>query len=166
MLNNDILRRVRYALDLSDSRMIEIFDKAGEQVTRNQVCNWLSREDNPAFQKCSDAQFSVFLNGLITDRRGPGDGPKPEPELRLTNNMVFKKLRIALNLKAEDILEIMELAGFKLGKHELSSLFRKPGHKHYRECKDQTLRRFLKGMQLKYRPNIEEPADNDRSADQ
>ncbi|MCK5133832.1 MAG: DUF1456 family protein [Candidatus Sabulitectum sp.] len=155
MLNNDILRRIRYALDLSDSRMIEIFDNADQQVTRNQVCNWLSREDDPAFQKCSDAQFSVFLNGLIIDRRGPGDGSQPEPVQRLTNNMIFKKLRIALNLKAEDILEIMTLAGFSLSKHELSSLFRKPEHKHYRECKDQTLRRFLKGMQLKYRPGME-----------
>ncbi|MCD4707649.1 MAG: DUF1456 family protein [Candidatus Sabulitectum sp.] len=156
MINNDILRRIRYALDLSDSRMIEIFGRAGEQVTRNQVCDWLNREDNPAYKKCSDAQLSVFLNGLIIDRRGPKDGPPPEPVLRLTNNMIFKKLRIALNLKAEDILEIMTLAGFKLSKHELSSFFRKPDHKHYRECKDQTLRRFLKGMQLKFRPNTED----------
>jgi len=63
------------------------------------------------------------------------------------------KLKIALNLKAEDVLEIMELAGFLMSKHELSAFFRKPGHKHYRECKDQILRNFLKGMQLKYRNN-------------
>lgn len=156
MNNNDILRRVRYALDLDDSKMIEIFGKADELVTRNQVCNWLCKEEDPSFQKCTDPQFSAFLNGLIVDLRGPNDGPHPEPVQRLTNNIVFKKLRIALNLKAEDILEIMTMAGFNLGKHELSSLFRKPEHKHYRECKDQTLRRFLKGMQLKYRPEIED----------
>lgn len=160
MHNNDILRRIRYSMNISDSGMIEIFNKAGLQVTRNQVCNWLSRDDDPAFQKCSDTQFSSFLNGLIIDLRGPKDGPQPEPVSRLTNNMILKKLRIALNLKAEDILELLKLAGFTLSKHELSSLFRKPEHRHYRECKDQTLRRFLKGMQLKHRPNTEEQADN------
>jgi uncharacterized protein YehS (DUF1456 family) len=63
------------------------------------------------------------------------------------------KLKIALNLKAEDVLEILELAEFRISKHELSAFFRKPGHKHYRECKDQILRNFLQGMQLKYRGN-------------
>ncbi len=156
MLNNDILRRVRYALDINDSAMIKIFGHSGMVVTRNQVCNWLSRDDNPDFVKCTDLEFVAFLNGLIVDLRGPKDDSRVEPEVRLTKNIIFKKLRIALNLKAEDILEIMNLADFTLSKHELSSLFRKPTHKHYRECNDQTLRRFLKGVQLKYRPRVEE----------
>ena len=156
MFNNDVMRRIRYSLDINDTRMIRIFAHSDLQVTRNQVCNWLSRDDNPEFQKCTDIQFSQFLNGLIVELRGAKDGPLPQPEQHLTNNMIFKKLRIALNLKAEDILDIMKLAGFTFSKHELSSLFRKPDHKHYRECKDQTLRRFLKGVQLKYRPGVEE----------
>ena len=61
------------------------------------------------------------------------------------------KFKIALNLKAEDVLEIMDLAAFGISKHELSAFFRRPGHKHYRACKDQILRNFLKGVQLKYR---------------
>jgi len=77
--------------------------------------------------------------------------PLPEPEQRLTNNIIFRKLKIALNLKAEDILEIMKLAGIRISKHELSAFFRKPDHKNYRECKDQILRNFLKGVQIKYR---------------
>lgn len=152
MLNNDILRRIRYSLDINDSRMAEIFAKADHHVTRSQICDWLSKEENPGFKKITDVQFSLFLNGLIVDMRGPGDGPPPEPATSLTNNMVLKKLRIALNLKADDVLELMILAGFSLSRHELSSLFRNSSHKNYRECTDQALRKFLKGMQLKYRP--------------
>ena len=151
MTNNDILRRVRYIFDLSDERMINIFAQADYEVTREQISDWLKKDDDPAFQKCSDTRLAIFLNGLINDKRGKKEGAPPEPEKRLTNNIVFVKLKIALNLKADDIIEIMALAGFQIGKHELSAFFRKPGHKHYRECKDQVLRNFLKGLQLKYR---------------
>jgi uncharacterized protein YehS (DUF1456 family) len=151
MTNNDILRRIRYIFDLSDSKMIAIFGKADCEVTREQISDWLKKEEDPAFVKCSDTRLAIFLNGLINDKRGKKEGAQPAPEKRLTNNIVFVKLKIALNLKAEDILEIMSLAGFHIGKHELSAFFRRPDHKHYRECKDQILRNFLKGVQLKYR---------------
>ena len=154
MTNNDILRRIRYTFDFNDSKMIAIFGLADHQVTREQISDWLKKDDDPAYQKCSDTQLAVFLNGLINDKRGKKEGPQPEPEKRLTNNIIFVKLKIALNLKAEDILEIMDLANLGISKHELSAFFRKPGHKHYRDCKGQILRNFLKGVQLKYRPNI------------
>jgi uncharacterized protein YehS (DUF1456 family) len=92
---------------------------------------------------------------LINDKRGKKKGAQPEPEQRLTNNIVFRKLRIALSLKAEDILEIMGLSGACMSKHELSAFFRRSGHKHYRECRDQILHNFLKGVQLKYRADIQ-----------
>jgi uncharacterized protein YehS (DUF1456 family) len=153
MSNNDILRRIRYIFDLSDSKMIAIFSQADYEATREQISDWLKKDDDPAFKECSDTQLAIFLNGWINDKRGKREGAQPEPEKRLTNNIVFMKLRIALNLKAEDILEIMALANLHISKHELSAFFRKPGHKHYRECKDQILRNFLKGVQLKYRAN-------------
>lgn len=151
MTNNDVLRRIRYTFDYSDSKMIELFALAGQQVTREQICNWLKKEDDPDYQNCNDVYLAVFLNGLINDKRGKKEGPQPEPEKRLTNNIIFKKIKIALNLKAEDILEILELADFNLGKPELSAFFRNPNHKHYRDCKDQVLRNFLKGVLLKYK---------------
>ena len=154
MTNNDILRRIRYIFDFSDSKMTTIFGLANYQVTRNQISNWLKKDDDPAYQKCDNTRLTIFLNGLINDKRGKKEGSQPELEEHLTNNIIFMKLKIALNLKAEDILEIMGLANFRLSKHELSAFFRRPGHKHYRECKDQILRNFLKGAQLKYRPNI------------
>ena len=155
MDNNDILRRIRYTFDFSDSKMIAVFGSADHQVTREQVSDWLKKDDDPAYQKCSDTQLAIFLNGLINDKRGKKEGPQPEPEQRLTNNIIFRKLKIALDLKAEDVLEIMIMAGLRISKHELSAFFRRPDHKHYRECNDQLLRNFLKGLQLKYRDNIQ-----------
>ncbi len=153
MTNNDILRRIRYSFDYNDSKMILIFRRADHEVTRAQISDWLKKEDDPAYQNCNDITMATFLNGLIIDKRGKKEGSQPEPEKRLTNNIIFRKLKIALNLKAEDVLAIMDLANLRMSKHELSAFFRKPGHKHYRECKDQILRNFLKGMQLKYREN-------------
>ena len=154
MINNDILRRIRYTFDFNDSKMIAIFGLADHQVTRGQVSDWLKKEDDPAYRKFSDTLLAIFLNGLINDKRGKKEGPQPEPEQRLTNNIIFRKLKIALNLKAEDVLEIMDLADLRISKHELSAFFRKPDNKHYRGCRDQILRKFLKGLQLRYLANI------------
>jgi uncharacterized protein YehS (DUF1456 family) len=130
--------------------MITVFGLADYKVKRAQISDWLKKDDDPAHQKCSDTQLAIFLNGLINDKRGKKKGPQPEPEQQLTNNIIFRKLKIALNLKAEDVLEIMNLANMRMSKHELSAFFRKTGHKHYRDCKDQILRNFLKGVQIKY----------------
>ena len=151
MTNNDILRRIRYTFDLNDSQMIAIFHRAEHEVTREEISDWLKKDDDPAFKDCSDTRMAIFLNGFINKRRGKREGAQPKPETRLNNNIIFTKLKIALNLKAEEIIEILALAGFHIGKHELSAFFRRPDHKHYRECKDQILRNFLKGVQLKFR---------------
>jgi len=155
LTNNDVLRRIRYAFDFNDSKMIAIFGQADEEMTREQISDWLKKDDDPAFQKLNDTQLAIFLNGLINDRRGKKDGAQPEPEKRINNNIIFRKLKIALDLKAEDILEILALTDVSISKHELSAFFRKPGHKHFRNCKDQILRKFIEGVQLKYRDNIE-----------
>ena len=145
------MRRIRYAFDFSDQKMISLFALADYTVTREQISDWLKKDDDPAFQACTDTELAIFLNGLINDKRGKREGPQPEPEKRLSNNIILTKLKIALNLKAEDMLEILALADTAISKHELSAFFRKSGHKHYRECKDQVLRRFLQGLQRKYR---------------
>ena len=153
MTNNDILRRIRYTFDFHESKIISIFALVDHPVTIDEVSHWLKKDDDPEFQNCSDTKMANFLNGLIIERRGKKEGPLPKPESHLTNNIVFRKLKIALDLKAEDILEILSLSGVTISKHELSAFFRKPAHKHYRGCKDQILRNFLSGMQLQYRDN-------------
>ncbi len=137
--------------------MGSIFALAGHQVTRpQQVSAWLRRDDDPAMKCCKDIELALFLNGLIVAKRGKKEGPPPEPEQRLTNNSIFKKLRIALDLKGNDIQEIMGLARFSISEHEITAFFRKPGQNNYRLCKDQVLRNFLRGLQLKYRPKSTE----------
>ena len=111
----------------------------------------MKKDDDPAYEECSDVMFATFLNGLINQKRGKRDGPPFEPEQSLTNNIIFRKLKIAFNLQADEILSILSLVDLYISKHELSAFFRRADHKHYRECKDQILRNFLKGMQIKYR---------------
>jgi len=151
MNQNDILRRVRYILDLDDSKMMSIFELGGTAVTRAQVSAWLKKDDDPEQEPIEDVMLATFLNGLIVEKRGKKDGAQATPEQRLTNNMVFMKLKIAFSLQAEDTLAILALSDFKISKHELSAFFRKPEHKHFRKCQDQVLRNFLKGLQIKYR---------------
>ncbi|PLX18993.1 MAG: DUF1456 domain-containing protein [Salinivirgaceae bacterium] len=149
--NNDILRRLRYSFDFYDDRMIELFSLGDFVVNRSQVSDWLKKDDDEQMQKLSDQYLAAFLNGLIAFNRGEKEGPKPIPERRLTNNIILRKLKIALNLKDDDMIEIFKLAGTTISKPELSAFFRKPTHDKFRECQDQYLRNFLKGIQLKYR---------------
>ena len=159
MTNNDILRRIRYIFDFNDDKMIALFAAAECEVSRAEISDWMKQDSDPDFKKLSDKQLATYLNGLINDKRGKREGPQPVPEKVLTNNAIFMKLKIALNLQAEDILEIMDLSDFRMSKHELSAFFRKTGHKHFRECKDQILRTFLKGLQMQYRHD--EKSDKD-----
>ena len=151
MNSNDILRRTRFIFDFNDAKMTALMSSKDKKITRAEISDFLKKDDDPAQVTVKDSQLAVFLNSLIEEKRGKREGVEPVVEKRLTNNMVFMKLKIALSLKAEDVLDILKLANFKLSKHELSAFFRKPGHKHYRECKDQILRNFLHGLQVKYR---------------
>jgi uncharacterized protein YehS (DUF1456 family) len=152
MTNNDIIRQIRYAFDYSDTKMIELFALADLDVTRSQISDWLRKEDHPAYQELTDKQLASFLNGLIIDKRGLKDGVTMEAENRLNNNIKLRKLKIALNMRDEDIIKTISLAGLRISKPELSAFFRNPKHRQYRQCKDQFLRNFLHGVQIKYRP--------------
>ena len=148
---NDILRRLRYTFDFSDSKMIELFGLADYPVTRAQISDWLKKEEDPDSVEISDKQLAIFLNGFIIDHRGKKDGTIPEPEDTLNNNIILRKLKIALAMKDSDLLEIFQLVDLRVSKHEISALFRHPDQKQHRVCKDQFLRNFLHGLQLKYR---------------
>ncbi len=150
MDNNDILRRIRYAFNLSDDKMMMLFKHADYEASRAQISDWLKKDDDPAFKNILDYQLATFLNGFIIHKRGKKEGPQPEPEKKLNNNIIFRKLKIALNYRDEDILEIFKLVDLRISKHELSAFFRKPGQNQYRPCKDQFLRNFLFGLQKKY----------------
>ncbi|MCX7097022.1 MAG: DUF1456 family protein [Methylococcales bacterium] len=153
MINNDVLRRVRFALALKDQTMLDIFALSDVVVTREELLHWLKKDNEPDFVNLGDKRLAQFLDGLIIFRRGKQENPpqvvkKAEP---LSNNIILKKLRIALEFKEEDMLNTLKLADFELSKGELSAFFRQKGHKHHRECGDQILRNFLQGLTIHFR---------------
>lgn len=155
MSNNDILRTLRYTFHFHDYKMAEIFGLGGKAIFAEEVGLWLKKEDDPEFKKLHDKDLAYFLNGLIIHNRGKKDDQIPEPEKSLNNNLILRKLKIALNYKDDDMLAIFALRGFRLSPHELSAFFRNPTQHQYRECKDQVLRNFLMGLQMKFRPKEE-----------
>lgn len=161
MNNNDILRRVRYALDISNPGMIEIFKLSGCNLELPTLLKFLKKEEEDEFISCSNPMLSFFLDGLIIHKRGRrdgDDGQPPKPDASLNNNAILKKLRIALDLKEDDMLAIMKLADVTISKPELTALFRNKGHKHFKECGDQFLRNFLNGLTVRNRKSTGEPA--------
>ncbi|MEP0986469.1 DUF1456 family protein [Ekhidna sp.] len=161
MNNNDILRRIRYIFDYGDDKMIKLFKQGGKEVTRTQISDWMKKEDDPDQKSFYDVDLAAFLNGLIIKHRGKKDGETPKPEKKLNNNIIFRKLKIALNMRDEDIIHTFDLAKFEVSKHEVSAFFRKPTQKQYRLCKDQFLRNFLQGLQVKYRGSNEDEKSDD-----
>jgi len=154
MTNNDILRQLRFALNINDSTMIEIFKLSEHEIEQFSLPGLLKKEDEEGFALCSDDVLRYLLDGLILHKRGRKEmrlGETRKPDSRLTNNAILKKLRIALELKEDDMLGILKLANVDISKHELTALFRKEGHKNYKECGDQFLRKFLKGLSVRYR---------------
>lgn len=151
MTNNDILRRLRYLLDYNDAKMVEVYKLANQNIVKATMTNWLKKDDDPALEEITDKELSNYLNGLIIEKRGKREGPAPEAEDELSNNMILRKLRIAFDLKTDAILELLAAIDKKISKHELSSFFRKPGHKNYEQMMDQYLRNFLHALEKKYR---------------
>ena len=151
MDNNDVLRRIRYIFDFNDFQMIEIFALINLDLKRSTITNFLKKEDDVNFLRCTDIILATFLDGLIISKRGKKEGVVIRPEKKLNNNIILRKLKIALNLKNEDMIEIFKLAEMNVSKNELTAFFRKKGHKHFKSCGDQILRNFLKGLQLKFR---------------
>lgn len=163
MDNNDILIRLRYALEIRNKEVAEIFKLGGVEITVPEVIQILTKsdddEDNDFQIKCNNSMFDSFLNGFIIFKRGkqdplPGQSNTPEPVVKRSanvNNLLLKKVKIALSLTTEDMLDIFEMAGIMVTKGELGALLRKEGHKNYKECGDKFARNFLKGLAIKYR---------------
>jgi uncharacterized protein YehS (DUF1456 family) len=154
MINNDVLRSIRYMLDLSDGKVVDILKLSdpGAAVTREDVQAFLKKDEDEGYVECGDDVLARFLDGLVIHRRGRDESQPPRPpEKRVTNNVVLKKLRVAFELKDVDMHQAFVDAGFPVTRPELSALFRQPGHKNYRKCGDQMLRNFLKGLTLRLR---------------
>lgn len=154
MINNDVLRSIRYMLDLGDHQVIGIIRLAdpGFPIEKEDVRAFLLKEDEPGHVPCSDRVMAHFLDGLVIHRRGRDESLPPRPvEKRINNNVVLKKLRVAFQLTDVDMHKAFADADFPVSRPELSALFRQHRHKNFRLCGDQLLRNFLKGLTLRIR---------------
>ena len=149
MTNNDVLRSVRYLMNISELKVLEIIGLTGFNVGMDDLTSFLKQEDEEGYKNCGDKVLAHFLDGLVIYKRGPNKNGVPQPvELSMTNNIILKKLRVAFELKDTDIIGLIEKAGLRVSKTELSAFFRKPDHRNYRDCGNQFLRNLLKGMSL------------------
>ncbi|NVN98562.1 MAG: DUF1456 family protein [Geobacteraceae bacterium] len=152
MANNDILRTIRESLNLDDETTVQIFKAAGLEMGQSTIDAFSKTAEEDDYIPCSNPIMGFFLEGLIIHNRGQEEGkplPTANPVQELTNNDILKKLRIALDLKEDDLAETLKLADIVISKQEISALFRKQGNKHYRECNDQLLGGFIKGLGLR-----------------
>ena len=150
MTNNDFLRRLRYALNIKDNIMVQIFKKGNIIVTREGVIDYLKKDIDEGLKKLSNNDLISFLDGLIIQKRGKKEDGTPVPKIKVTknnlNNILLRKLRIALAFKSYDMIRIFKLGGIEISEGELSALFRREDHKNYKECGDKYVRVFLKGL--------------------
>lgn len=152
MIHNDVLRSLRYMLDISDAKLAEITRTNGFDVSDDDIASYLKKDEEEGFVRCPDEVIAHFLDGLVIFKRGRDESRPPLPvELPVTNNIILKKLRVAFELKEDDLHAILKAADFSVSKPELSALFRKVGNSNYRPCGDQLLRNFLKGLTLRVR---------------
>jgi len=152
--NNDILIRLRYALNITDLKLVELFALADHPLSVEELRPLFLREEDVGFMECDGATLGAFLQGLVVSRRGRREnaaGTTPPWTGNPGNNEVLKALRIALELRDDDIGAILKLAGFNASKAEIGALFRNRNHENYRLCGDQFLRNFLAGLTKKYR---------------
>ena len=151
MTNNDLLRRLRYALNLNGETIAGLCTLGGHEIGPVDVLKLLKKEEETGFVVCDDGVMGAFLDGLIISRRGAHD-PKPgaakTTQMALNNNLILRKLRIALELNDEGMLAVLAKAGVQLSKSELSAMFRAEGHRNYKPCGDQILRNFIRGLTL------------------
>ena len=150
MTNNDFLRRLRYALNIKDNIMVQIFKKGNITVTKEDVLDYLKKDIDEGFKKLSNNNLISFLDGLIIQKRGKREDGTPPPKIKITknnlNNILLRKLRITLAFKSYDMIRIFKLGGIEISEGELSALFRSEDHKNYKECGDKYIRVFLKGL--------------------
>lgn len=159
MTYNDILRRFRYALNITDRGMLDIFRLGGQNMELTGIKDLLKKEDEHGYAVCSGKVLGAFLDGFIISKRGRQEAasvPTKRPDPQLTNNIILRKMRIAFAFKDDDMLGILRLANITLSRSELSAFFRDKEHKNFKTCGDQVLRNFMNGLAVRYR---EQPKD-------
>lgn len=148
METNYVFYKMRKIFDWNEEKIGDLFKSVNYMVPPPELFAWMKQEQYEGFKEMPDEALAALLNALIADKRGLKDGIIPEPEKILNNNIILRKLKIALTFKDEDIINALQKADIRIGKAELSAFFRDYKHQHYRPCGDQFLRNFLRGLEL------------------
>jgi len=144
---NEILFRIQKALNLSLEDIVEAYKLENYKMLEPHLKDILKRRQDAGFMLCSYEELGVFLDGLVALKRGPSPKKSNNDEaVELTNNLILKKLRIALELKEAETEIIFGLADIELTKQQLASLFRKETHKNFKPCSSELLMAFIEGL--------------------
>ncbi len=141
------LHRIKEALGLDRAAVRKIYELEAYPIDEARLDAILR---NPSSQRGKGADYEelgVFLDGLIHLLRGEvRRRPAEDAEIVLDNNLILKKLRVALQLREMDVETIFELADAPMSPAKIRDLFRAPGHPKFLPCTDGTLERFFEGL--------------------
>ncbi|MDR1834327.1 MAG: DUF1456 family protein [Fusobacteriaceae bacterium] len=163
MQNNKVLKDVRYALRLRNKKLEKIFELGDIRISEDEIEKLLSKDKTREFLNCNNKYLHGFLNGLIKYYRGDGTEEMRRKRTRFVritkinaNNLVLKKIKVALSLRNEDVADIFKLGEIDITNSELNGIFRNERSRIYRKCGDKYLRKFLKGLIVYKRGNLTE----------
>jgi uncharacterized protein YehS (DUF1456 family) len=71
MTNNDILKKLRVALKLKNTDIIDILKLVDFRISESELGALFRKEDHPNYKECGDQILRNFLNGLVIHLRGP-----------------------------------------------------------------------------------------------
>jgi len=153
---NDILFRITKALSLTTSELIEVYTLAEYTMSEERLISILKRRQDKGYAEATYEELGVFLDGLVLLKRGVSDKvAKEEEALPLTNNLIMKKLRVAMELKEAELIIIFSLAETNLTKRQIGAFFRKEGSKNFKEASDELLMKFIDGLDEFYYDGVE-----------
>lgn len=146
MKPSEILQSLKDILGLNRSQMLHIYRLEEFPITQERVDSILKNHSKRDSAQATYEELGVFLDGLIIYKRGLQKETKSSDDIVLTNNLILKKIRAALNLKELEINLIFELADYKITKSGIKDLFRSSSSPKLKECTNNTLRAFLEGL--------------------
>jgi uncharacterized protein YehS (DUF1456 family) len=148
MKPGQLLYKIKEALHLDNETMMRIYELEGYPMSEKRLKAILKKPSAKGHESATYEELGIFLDGLIRLRRGEIANPPPEDaEIELDNNLILKKLRIALELKDPDMEVIFELGERPLSRSKLRDLFRSPQHPKYLLCSGAMLNDFLLGLE-------------------
>lgn len=141
MKNNKIIIQLVTVAKLSVADISKIYKSQKFEIKEESITKLLEEKESCSFEK-----LGVFLDGFIEFKRGKSTNPNNDEVIELNNNLIFKKIRVALELKEIETLEAFKKGGKPVSKGQLSYFLRKQGHKNFRKLYDEELSSFLTGL--------------------